>query len=438
MITYSFLIILTFIILNFYLNKNKNFIFYFLFSLIMFIFIDLSNFQIFLWTLCSFIFINILNNIDLKLDILLLYNFLIFSVYTIFLFENLIILYLCIEIQTFSLFILICSEKKNIKSLEAGLKYFILGSISSSIFLLGTVILFKIFPLLEVNLFNFLIKDFNNFYFLGNIMILSSLIFKIGLSPFHYWIADIYEGSNLNLVSLLASIPKLSLFYIVLKFNAIYEIIFICSILSILIGTIAGFNQTKFKRLIAYSGITNFGFIFLGLSLNNLLGLEVSLFYLFIYLLSNFFFLLILTIYNYKFNYVIELSNYYYYNKILSIVLIVFILSIAGIPPLIGFLNKLFIVETLIFYNLFLTALFCIIITSIGIGFYLRLIKILIFQDYSNFISWSNIIKFEYHDFKYCNIINSVFIFYFLTFYFINPRLFIIIIDFLLNCYRWI
>ena len=101
-------------------------------------------------------------------------------------FENLILLYLCIEIQTFSLFILISSEKVNVKSLESSLKYFILGSISSGIFLMGCVFLFKIYPLLELNLFNTLFKSTKNFYLIGHTLIVSSLIFKIGLFPFHY------------------------------------------------------------------------------------------------------------------------------------------------------------------------------------------------------------------------------------------------------------
>ena len=143
----------------------------------------------------------------------------------------------------------------------------------------------------------------------------------------------------------MSSVCKLSLFYIILKFSDFYELFFISSVLSIIIGTIAALNQTKIKRLIAYSGITNFGFILLGASLNNSLGAEITFFYLFIYILSNFFLILIIKICNNNYIYIIELSNIYYRNKILSVILVVFIFSVAGIPPFLGFLNKLFLID---------------------------------------------------------------------------------------------
>ena len=424
--------IVVFILLNFYLNKSKSFIFYIFFLMLMLFFLKTSYIQIFILFLCSLIFINILNNINFKLDIVILYNFLVFSVYMIIFFENLILLYLCIEIQTFCLFILISSEKTNIKSLESSLKYFILGSISSGIFLMGCVFLFKIYPLLELSLFNILFKNTKNFFLIGHTLIISSLIFKIGLFPFHYWIADIYEGSDLILIGLLSSVCKLSLFYIILKLNNFYELLFISSVLSIVIGTIAALNQTKIKRLIAYSGITNFGFILLSASLNNSLGIEITFFYLFIYILSNFFFILILIVCNNNFTFIIEFSSTYYKNKTLSTVLIIFIFSIAGVPPFLGFLNKLFLIWTLFFQNFNLTSWFCIMITIIGIGFYLRLIKIISFQSYSSYISWSNIIV-PTNNFNYSNIINFSFILYFLIFYLINPMPIILIINLLIN-----
>lgn len=157
--------------------------------------------------------------------------------------------------------------------------------------------------------------------------------------------------------------------------------------LSIIIGTIAGFNQTKIKRLIAYSGISNFGFIIISLSLNNIIGIETCLLYLFIYLFTNLFIIIILIVYNFNIEFIIELSGYFMNNKILTIALIIMIFSIAGIPPLLGFLSKFIIISTLINYNYILIGCTCLFITSIGIGFYLRIIKILLFQNNNFYIS---------------------------------------------------
>ena len=135
-------------------------------------------------------------------------------------------------------------------------------------------------------------------------------------------------------------------------------------------------------------------------------------------------------IYNYDYVFIIELSNIYYKSKILSIILMIFIFSIAGLPPLLGFLSKLFLIWGLFFQNLLLTGWFCIVMTTVGISFYLRLIKIISFQNHSAYLSWSHVIVFN-NNFNYSNMINFSFIFYFLVFYLINPGPIIFVINFL-------
>jgi NADH-ubiquinone oxidoreductase chain 2 len=198
------------------------------------------------------------------------------------------------------------------------------------------------------------------------------------------------------------------------------------------IGTIAGFNQTKIKRLIAYSGISNFGFIIISLSLNNIIGIETCLLYLFIYLFTNLFIIIILIVYNFNIEFIIELNGYFMNNKILTIALIIMIFSIAGIPPLLGFLSKFIIISTLINYNYILIGCTCLFITSIGIGFYLRIIKILLFQNNNFYISWNNIISINKNN-LYLNSIYLGFIIYYTIFYLFNPKFFISSISYLLN-----
>nr|YP_001648634.1 NADH dehydrogenase subunit 2 [Hydra oligactis]ABW76612.1 NADH dehydrogenase subunit 2 [Hydra oligactis] len=429
---YNNLLIFTFIvfiILNLYLNKNS-----FIFLLLIIFIIILSQFlklDFFLY-ISIILFIIIINNLKIELENLVLYSFILLSIIVIIFSNNLILLYLSVEIQTFTLLILIGSNRNNIKSLEASLKYFILSSISSGFFLLGLTYLFKTSLLLDLNLYNFILNNSVSFYSFSYIILILSLFFKLGLAPFHYWIADIYEGSDLKLILLLSSLCKLSIFIILLKFNNHFEIFMILGALSIIIGTIAGFNQTKIKRLIAYSGISNFGFIIISLSLNNIIGIETCLLYLFIYLFTNLFIIIILIVYNFNIEFIIELSGYLMNNKILTIALIIMIFSIAGIPPLLGFLSKFIIISTLINYNYILIGCTCLFITSIGIGFYLRIVKILLFQNNNFYISWNNIISINKNN-LYLNSIYLGFIIYYTIFYLFNPKFFISSISILLN-----
>nr|BAR90841.1 NADH dehydrogenase subunit 2 [Hydra vulgaris] len=430
---YNNLLIFTFvvfIILNLYLNKHS--FFYLIPSILLFIIItQFLKADSFLW-ISIIIFIIILNNLHLKLENLILYSFILLSIIIIILSNNLIILYLSVEIQTFSLLVLIGSNRNNIKSLEASLKYFILSSISSGFFLLGLVYLFKTSISLDLNLFNFVLNNSSFFYSFSNSILILSLLFKLGLAPFHYWIADIYEGSDFVLILLLSSLCKLSIFIILLKFNNNFEMLMFLGGLSIVIGTIAGFNQTKIKRLIAYSGISNFGFIIISLSLNNIIGIEICLLYLFIYLFTNLFIIMILILYKDNIEFIIELSGYFMNNKILTIALVIITFSIAGIPPLLGFLSKFILISTLINYNYIITGCLCLLITCIGIGFYLRIIKILLFQNNNFYVSWNNIISLDKNN-LYLNFIYLGFILYYTLFYLLNPKFFISLITYLLN-----
>jgi len=429
---YNNLLIFTFIvfiILNFYLNKNSLIFLLLIISIIILTQFFKLNFFLYINII---LFIIILNNLNLELENFLLYSFILLSILIIIFSKNLILLYLSVEIQTFSLLILIGSNKYNIKSLEASLKYFILSSISSGFFLLGLTYLFKTSLLLDLNLYNFILNNSISSYSFSYIILILSLFFKLGLAPFHYWIADIYEGSNFVLILLLSSLCKLSVFMILLKLNNYFEIFMFLGVLSIIIGTIAGFNQTKIKRLIAYSGISNFGFIIISLSLNNIVGMETCLLYLFIYLFTNLFIIVILIIYNLNIEFIIELNNYFMNNNILTISFIIMIFSIAGIPPLLGFLSKFIIISTLINYNYILIGCICLFISSIGIGFYLRIIKIILFQNNNFYISWNNIINLNKNN-LYLNSIYLGFIMYYTIFYLLNPKFFISCISYLLN-----
>ena len=157
------------------------------------------------------------------------------------------------------------------------------------------------------------------------------------------------------------------------------------SILSVIIGTIGSLNQTKFKRLLGYSGISHMGFILLGFSLLNKQGFMVSNIYLLVYMLTMISLFILVIRLNFNTKYIIELGSIKFINKIFAVTLSLLILSIAGIPPLSGFISKWLLLQSTIdiYYNI--VSFVIILFSAIGAGYYLRIVKIIYFQKKASY-----------------------------------------------------
>lgn len=321
--------------------------------------------------------------------------------------NHLILVYLLLELQTFSVFILISKNKSSIKGSEASLKYFILGALSSGLFLLGLSFIFSSNLSMSIEDLSIL-SNFECYTIkIGIILIILSLFFKLAIFPLHFWIADIYEGSSWGTLSIISTIPKISVLYILCQINIFSDFITFSSILSIIVGTLGALNQTKIKRLLAYSGISHMGFILLGLSIVNKLGYEASFLYLIIYISSILIIFLLTKYENFSTNnYIIELSSLNQYNKTLAFSWLIVLLSIAGIPPLSGFISKWFILSSMINFNFIIISVIGIIFSAIGAGYYLRIVKIIYFQKKGSYFLWNSIINSKYN----CNITQSYFL----------------------------
>ena len=168
--------------------------------------------------------------------------------------------------------------------------------------------------------------------------------------------------------------------------------LFVFSVLSIVIGTLGALNQTKIKRLLGYSGISHMGFILLGFSILSRHGYMVSNLYLLVYMLMMISLFILITNVNLNYKYIIELGSLKFINKVVAISLAMFILSIAGIPPLCGFISKWFLLWTSIEHQYNVAAFIMILFSAIGAGYYLRIVKILYFQQRSSYLVWKNIL----------------------------------------------
>lgn len=404
LINLTIILIFIFIILEFS-NYKSNFVHVLCITLIIFsigsssILWDSNLFELNLWKIIFLILILISFFVIMELtqektfDVISLLILVLIGSVILILSDNLIILYLGLELQTFSIFILIAKNRNSIKGSEAGLKYFMLGAISSGFFLLSLVILFLYG--LDLNLKYILLLKEDPIVYTSIILITVSFCFKLSLFPFHFWIPDIYEGSSWDIVSLVATLPKISMICVLIQILSNSNIILVSSLLSIGIGTLGALNQTKIKRLLAYSGISHMGFIILGLTCISSQGSTIGSLYLIIYVLTMLSMFILIINGNYKSDYIIELGGIKLINNITAITFILLILSIAGIPPLSGFISKWYLIWVVMDSQFNISSFIIIIFSAIGIGYYLRIVKIIYFQKKSSYFLWKNILEIK-------------------------------------------
>jgi NADH-quinone oxidoreductase subunit N len=315
--------------------------------------------------------------------------------------RELISFFFLLELQGFAFYILASFKRFEKSSIESGIKYFILSSFSSILILLGFSLLYSITGLMDFNelYFYFNNNNTNNFILtLSFVFVLSGFLFKMYHFPFHFWVADIYQGSPLSSVSIFSTIPLLSIFYsfyvlcIYVFHNIITDIKFIIFILSLgtmIIGTIYALYQRKLKRLLAYSSITNIGYIITALLNDNVFGLSNSLLFIIIYLINLIcIFILFMNLFDLKNKHYIEsfysLSGLYKTHKNISFLLIVYLFSIAGIPPFSSFFSKLFLITSLLNESYYLIVGVMIITTFFSCFYYLRIVKTISYNSVNN------------------------------------------------------
>lgn len=353
------------------------------------------------------------NKYDFEFLIILFIS--IFAIFLIIGTNNFISLYLSIELLNLCLYILVSFKQNSHFSTEAGLKFFIIGSISSGLLLFGISILYGFTGLLNFDdlflFFYFLNKS--NYIYLYNIIIFSlffiliSFMIKISLSPFHMWSIDVYYGTSYIITFFLMIIPKIAyiyilikfLFYIFLNFYIIwYYLIYFCILLSLLIGTFGALYQIKLKKILIYSMISNTGFFFIPFLIPNIESLSILLFYIFVYFFINIgLFICIFGLRDKSNNIFIKnyfnLINLFNINSILSFYFLILLFSISGLPPLLGFYSKLFLFLLCIKNKLYFIAIFGIIISVINFFYYIRLIKLIFFNKNKYWFFFDNLNK---------------------------------------------
>ncbi len=308
--------------------------------------------------------------------------------------NELIVLYLSLELISLTSYVLAGLNVKSEKSTEAGFKYFILGSLNSGILLLGMAVIYAITA--ETNLTNIgyyvtYASDDKLALEVAAGMILFGFLFKLAAAPFHSWAPDVYDGSNTIITAFFTIVPKIAILYTLISilfgpFLAIYSdlniIIQLSIILCIIIGCITGLNQTKMKRLLAYSAISHVGMILLGILPGTILSIQTSIIYVIIYIVMSVnIFAILLSIFKNSTIYITELAGLSRLNPLLAITFSLVLLSLAGIPPLAGFFTKYLVLVSAIENEYLVISIIAILGSVISGFYYLRIIKWIYFKD---------------------------------------------------------
>ena len=310
--------------------------------------------------------------------------------------KNLMMMYLAIELQSLSLYVVASIKRNSLESAESGVKYFILGALSSGILLYGFSLVYGFtgqtnFDGIYISLSQ--LDKLPTGLVFGLVFILVGLAFKVSAVPFHMWTPDVYEGAPTSITAFFAIVPKLAAIALIFRFclepfNNFYfewtQVIFFLSLASMFLGAVAAIAQKSIKRLLAYSSIGHVGYVLIALVAASDQGIRSASIYMFIYLIMNISVFSILLSLKKSDKYVEkidELSGLSKTNPVVSVSLAIIMLSMAGIPPFIGFFGKFYVFIAAIESQQYILAILGVLASVISAFYYLRIIKGMYFDE---------------------------------------------------------
>ncbi len=335
-------------------------------------------------------------------------------------------IYLCIELQSFSLYIISSMHRNSESSTGSALTYFLLGGLSSCFILLGIGLIYANSGLTNLDGIYSIISDsdryvdystwyMHSYVFYSLLLISVGFLFKIGAAPFHWWSPDVYDGVPTIVTTFIAILGKIAILVLLLELVQYTSCLLhstvqyyswttslsISCFLSLIIGTILGLTQTRIKRLLAYSTISHLGFILLALIVHSIDSYQAYIFYIFQYIVTNLNAFMILiaigfSLYLYYTNVseynnlpeknnspiqlISQLKGYFSINPVLALCLVITMFSFIGLPPLIGFFGKQMILTTALDNNKTILVLIGVLTSVIGAVYYLTVIKTIYFD----------------------------------------------------------
>jgi NADH-quinone oxidoreductase subunit N len=321
--------------------------------------------------------------------------------------NNFLVVYLGLEVMSLSLYALTALRRDHGQSTEAAMKYFVLGALASGFLLYGLSMMYGatgtldiqgVYEVIEKGTPNRLVLTF------GLVFIVAGLGFKFGAAPFHMWVPDVYHGAPTAVTLLIAGAPKLAAFGIAMRLlvsgmigvaDDWQQMLIVLALASLVIGNFAAIAQSNLKRMLAYSAIAQIGFVLLAMTptiisgnrLSALNGYSSALFYMVTYVLTTlgtFGLILLLSRQGFESEEISDLAGLNQRSPWMAAVMALFMFSLAGIPPLVGFYAKLSVLQALVTTNVpgyLWLAVIAVVLSLIGAFYYLRVVKVMYFDE---------------------------------------------------------
>lgn len=317
--------------------------------------------------------------------------------------NDFIVLFVGLEMQGLCLYVLAALNRTQVKSAEAAIKYFVLGALSTCLYLYGVSLIYGFSGSTNFEVLESVIRigspnGLSISLYLGLVFIIAALSFKVSAVPFHMWTPDVYQGCPTPITAFIAATPKVAAMIVFLRlmmkpFLLLYgewqSIIIIISFASMVLGAFAALNQTDIKRLLAYSAIGQMGYVLMGIAAGNDEGIQAVFVYLTIYLvmiIGTFCCLLCLRGKGHESVQNIEdLSGISTLHPKISLALAIFMFSLSGIPPLAGFFAKLYVFKAALSAGLFGLAILGILTSVVASYYYLKIVKVMYFDPIPEF-----------------------------------------------------
>ena len=322
--------------------------------------------------------------------------------------NNLLSLYIGIEMQSLALYVLAAFNRDSLRASEAGLKYFVLGALSSGLLLYGISMVYGFSGSLRFDTIGAIVSngEVSTGIIAGMVFMLCGLAFKISAAPFHMWTPDVYEGSPTPVTGFFASAPKFAAMALIARllmdpfggmFDAWQQVIIVLAIASMVVGVFGALVQTNIKRLMAYSSIANMGYALVALAAGTVAGVNGMLIFMTIYLITSiglFASILQMRIRDGMVEQVSDLAGLSKSQPRLAMVFTILLFSLMGMPPLLGFFGKISAFIPAMDAGLTWLVVIALLASVVGAFYYLRLIKTIWFDEQDRqFVSSASVLN---------------------------------------------
>lgn len=306
--------------------------------------------------------------------------------------QSLLALYMALELQSLSLYVLAAFRRSGLRSSEAGVKYFSLGALSSGMLLFGISLVYGATGSVDYSVIAAAAAQGGLPLMVGMVFILAGIAFKISAAPFHMWTPDVYQGSPSCVTALFAIVPKLAAMGVLIvlitgPFAALQadwmQVLYALSVASMVVGAFAGLVQDNIKRLLAYSSIGNMGFVLIGLVVGTAGGVGASLLYLMIYMITTagvFAVVMSMRRGDLMVVKIRDLAGLSQTRPTLAYAMALLMFSMSGIPPLAGFFGKFAVFQSAISAEFYVLAVIGVVASVVAAFYYLRVIKVMFFD----------------------------------------------------------